>query len=37
MVFLQESSASLPSSKDWAIWPNLLLFESVKAWTSLGK
>jgi hypothetical protein len=25
--FLQESPTSLPSSKDWAIWPNLLLFQ----------
>ena len=28
--FLQESPTSLPSSKDWAIWPNLLLFQSLK-------
>lgn len=28
--FLQESPTSLLTSKDWAIWPNLLLFQSLK-------
>ena len=28
MVYLHESSTSLPTSRGWAIWPNLSLFES---------
>lgn len=30
LVFLQESSTSLPSSEDWAIWPNLSILNSLK-------